>query len=364
VRRVALLGATGSIGRQTVEIVERNPELELCALAASSNASALKQIASDHAVEHTSLGGDPPLEQLVEVSEPDVVVNAVVGFAGVKATLATLEAGIDLALANKESLVAAGPLALRAHEAGGGLLLPVDSEHSAAMQCLEGRPMDTVEALVLTASGGPFRGRSRAELAQVSVEDALAHPTWSMGPKITTDSATLMNKGLELIEAHYLFELPYEQLRVVVHPTSIVHALVHYRDGASIAHLGYPDMRVPISYALTYPARAATPVESLDFSAGLTLEFFPPDLEAFPCLALAQAAGEAGGGAPCVLNAANEVAVAAFLEGALPFLGIAEMVEQTLARVDAPAVHDLDQLVELDAQARATARALTRELVA
>ena len=362
-KRVALLGATGSIGRQTVEIVERNPELELCALAASSSVGELDRIAHEHGVTHVSLAGDPPLEELVAASEPDVVVNAVVGFAGVKATLATLELGIDLALANKESLVAAGPLALRAQERGGGRLLPVDSEHSAAMQCLGDRPVETVEALVLTASGGPFRGRSRVELAQVDVSEALAHPTWSMGPKITIDSATLMNKGLELIEAHYLFGLPYKQLRVVVHPTSVVHALVHYRDGASIAHLGYPDMRVPISYALTYPECAATPCEALDFSQGLTLEFLPPDEDAFPCLRLARAAGEAGGGAPTVLNAANEVAVAAFLDGALPFLGIPETVEQTLARVDAPAVSDLQQLLELDAQARAVAGALTRELV-
>lgn len=363
-KRVALLGATGSIGRQTIEIVERNPELELCALAASTSAHELARVAAEHGVPHISLGGDPPLEELITVSEPDIVVNAVVGFAGVRATLATLELGIDLALANKESLVAAGPLALDALERGGGRLLPVDSEHSAAMQCLGERPHETVEALVLTASGGPFRGRSRGELADVSVEDALAHPTWSMGPKITTDSATLMNKGLELIEAHYLFGLPYERLRVVVHPTSVVHALVHYRDGASIAHLGYPDMRVPISYALTFPDCAATPCEALDFSQGLTLEFFPPDDEAFPCLGLARAAGEAGGGAPCVLNAANEVAVAAFLEGTLPFLGIPATVEQTLARVDAPPVDDLTQLLELDAEARASAESLTRELVA
>ena len=363
-KRVALLGATGSIGRQTVEIVERNPELELCALAAHTSEVELARVGTEHGVEAMSLAGDPPLEELIAATAPDIVVNAVVGFAGVRATLATLELGIDLALANKESLVAAGPLALRAQERGGGRLLPVDSEHSAAMQCLGERAAETVEALVLTASGGPFRGRSRAELADVSVEDALAHPTWSMGPKITIDSATLMNKGLELIEAHYLFGLPYERLRVVVHPTSVVHALVHYRDGASIAHLGYPDMRVPISYALTYPDCAATPCEALDFSQRLTLEFFPPDEDAFPCLGLARAAGEAGGGAPCVLNAANEVAVAEFLNGTLPFLAIPETVEQTLARVDAPAVDDLQQLLELDAEARATAGALTRELVA
>jgi len=362
VKRVALLGATGSIGRQTVEIVERNPELELCALAASTRGEELSKIASEHDVAHVSLGGEPALEELIAASEPDVVVNAVVGFAGVKATLATLEAGIDLVLANKESIVAAGPLALAAQARGGGRLLPVDSEHSAAMQCLAERSIDTVDALVLTASGGPFRGKTRDELKQVSVADALAHPTWSMGPKITIDSATLMNKGLELIEAHYLFGLPYDRLRAVVHPTSIVHALVQYTDGATIAHLGYPDMRVPISYALTFPSTAPTPCKSLDFSEGLELTFLPPDEDAFPCLSLARAAGETGGGAPCVLNAANEVAVAAFLEGNLPFLGIPETVERTLARVDGAVVNDLDELLALDEEARAVAREQSREL--
>src|SRR5205085_9109578 len=214
-------------------------------------------------------------------------LNAVVGFAGVPATLWALERGVDLALANKESLVAAGELALAARERGGGRLLPVDSEHSAAFQCLEGRSAETVDALVLTASGGPFRGRNRDDLEAVTPEEALAHPTWSMGPKITVDSATLANKGLELIEAHFLFGLPYERIVVVVHPASVVHALVPFRDGAALAHLGYPDMRVPISYALTYPERAATPVAPLDLAGGLTLEFRAPDLETFPMLALA-----------------------------------------------------------------------------
>ena len=295
------------------------------------------------------------LTKLLEHAQPDVVLNAVVGFAGLPVTVWALERGVDLALANKESLVAAGELALAARERGGGLLLPVDSEHSAAFQCLEGRGAETVRSLVLTASGGPVRGRARAELEQVTVADALAHPTWRMGPKITIDSATLANKGLELIEAHFLFGLPYERVEVVVHPTSTVHALVWFRDGAALAHLGFPDMRVPISYALTYPDRAATPVEPLDLAAGMTLEFEAPDVETFPLLALAREAGERGGTYPCAFNAANEVAVAAFLEGRLPFLGIAETVEQALDAVSGAPARDLDELVAADAEARRAA---------
>jgi 1-deoxy-D-xylulose-5-phosphate reductoisomerase len=354
VKRVALLGATGSIGRQALEVIEANPELELAA--AASGSQPLDGIAP-----LTQVGGD--LTDLLERAAPDVVLNAVVGFAGLPATLWTLERGVDLALANKESLVAAGELALAAQRRGGGRILPVDSEHSASFQCLEGRAPETVHSLVLTASGGPFRGRSRHELASVTPSEALAHPTWSMGPKITVDSATLMNKGLEVIEAHFLFGLPYDRIEVVVHPTSVVHALVRFRDGAALAHVGYPDMRVPISYALTYRKRAATPVPPLDFTSGLILEFSPPDEDAFACLALARSAGEAGGTAPCVLNAANEIAVAAFLDGELPFLGIPEVVERTLSAVDAPPARGLDDLVAVDAEARRHAGALTRELV-
>ncbi|MEO5575263.1 MAG: 1-deoxy-D-xylulose-5-phosphate reductoisomerase [Gaiellaceae bacterium] len=347
-RRIALLGATGSIGRQALEVVGRNPELELCALASGS--SDLSALMAEHGVAHAQVGGD--LTELLEASEPDVVLNAVVGFAGVGATLWALEHGVTLALANKESLVAAGALALAAKERGGGLLLPVDSEHSALFQCLEGRAPGSVDTLVLTASGGPFRGRTLSELADVTVEDALAHPTWSMGPKITVDSATLANKGLELIEAHFLFGVPYDRIEVVVHPTSVVHSLVRFRDGAALAHLGYPDMTVPISYALTYPDRAATDVPGLDLAGGLTLEFSVPDLETFPLLALARRAGEAGGTYPAVFNAANEVAVAAFLAGRLPFLGIAEVVEAALDAADGSAARDLAELVQADAEAR------------
>jgi 1-deoxy-D-xylulose-5-phosphate reductoisomerase len=342
-KRIALLGATGSIGRQALEVIDAHPELELVAAASGSQPI-------DGLAPLTQVGGDPTA--LLDAAEPDLVLNAVVGFAGLPATLWALERGVDLALANKESLVAAGDLALAAWRRGGGRLLPVDSEHSAAFQCLEGHDPATVDTLVITASGGPFRGRNRDELADVTPEEALAHPTWNMGPKITIDSATLANKGLELIEAHFLFDLSYERIEVVVHPTSTVHALVRFRDGAALAHLGYPDMRVPISFALTYPERAPTPVPPLDLAGGLTLEFSAPDLKTFPLLALARRAGEAGGTYPCAYNAANEVAVAAFLGGQLPFLGIAEAVEETLDRVGGAPARDLDDLVEADGQAR------------
>jgi len=344
VKRVALLGATGSIGRQAIEIVEAHPDLELCAAASGSSPlddidAPLKQV-----------GGDPT--ELLEQAQPDVVLNAVVGFAGIHATLWALEHGVDLALANKESLVAAGDLALAAQRRGGGRILPVDSEHSALFQCLEGRRPEQVDSLVLTGSGGPFRGRTRDELTAVTPEEALAHPTWRMGPKITIDSATLANKGLELIEAHFLFGVPYERIEVVLQPTSIVHSLVRFRDGAALAHLGYPDMRVPISYALTYPERAATPLAPLDLTS-LTLAFEAPDVETFPMLELAREAGERGGTYPCVFNAANEVAVAAFLEGRLAFLEIAEVVTDALARADGSPARDLADLVEVDRAARA-----------
>jgi len=347
-RRIALLGATGSIGRQALEVIAANPELSVCALA--SRSQPLDKLATEHGVEHVQVGGD--LTELLEASEPDLVLNAVVGFAGVGATLWALEHGVDLALANKESLVAAGSLAIASWKRGGGLLLPVDSEHSAVFQCLEGRAPEAVDSIVLTASGGPFRNHSLADLESVTVEEALAHPTWSMGPKITIDSATLANKGLELIEAHFLFGLEYERIEVVVHPTSVVHALVRFRDGAALAHLGYPDMRVPISFALTFPDRRSTAVPSLDLSAGLTLEFEPPDPQRFPLLRLAREAGERGGTRPCAFNAANEVAVAAFLDGKIGFLDIASLVEDALAGVDGAPARDLAELVEADAEAR------------
>jgi 1-deoxy-D-xylulose-5-phosphate reductoisomerase len=343
VKRIALLGATGSIGRQALEIIDAHPELELVAAASGSQPI-------DGLAPLTQTGGD--LTELLERAEPDLVLNAVTGFAGLPATMWALECGVDLALANKESLVAAGELALAAQRRGGGRLLPVDSEHSALFQCLEGRSSEQVDSLVLTASGGPFRGRTRDELEDVTPAEALAHPTWNMGPKITIDSATLANKGLELIEAHFLFAVPYERIEIVIHPTSTVHSLVRFRDGGALAHLGYPDMRVPISFALTYPERAATPVPQLDLASGVTLEFSAPDEETFPLLRLARDAGERGGSCPCVFNAANEAAVAAFLDGRLPFLGIADVVADALGVADGAPARDLDELTEVDAAAR------------
>jgi len=369
VKSVAVLGATGSIGVQALEIVRDHPELSACALAAHSNAEALVASATAHGVDRialvdpaaaarartifdgTVLEGEAGVVELVRDAGADTVLNAIVGAAGLAATLATFEAGADLALANKESLVAGGPLVTAAAERANRTILPVDSEHSALWQCLDDARAVTVESLVVTASGGPFRGLSAAELAAVTPDQALVHPTWTMGAKITIDSATLMNKGLEVIEAHFLFGVPYERIEVAVHPQSIVHAMVRFRDGALLAHLGLPDMRVPISYALTYPERAATTAPQLDL-ASLTLEFEPPDTAVFRCLALARAAGEAGGTAPCVLNAANEVAVAAFLAGGLTFPGIADVVERVLAQIDPESVESVEQVLETDRLAR------------
>jgi 1-deoxy-D-xylulose-5-phosphate reductoisomerase len=288
-------------------------------------------------------------------SDAELVLNAIVGSAGLGPTIVALTEGIDLALANKESLVVGGELVTALAEATGAQVIPVDSEHSALHQLVAMERPGTIDKLVLTASGGPFRGRSREELEGVSVEEALRHPTWAMGGKITIDSATLMNKGLEVIEAHHLFGTPYEAIDVVVHPQSIVHALVTLCDGAALAHLGHPDMRVPISYALHYPERVDVPVRALNLAAVGSLTFEEPDSEAFPCLRLARDAAVAGGTGPCVLNAANEVAVHAFLGGRLGFMGIPAVISETLERVGASAVHSFDSLYEADAHARAVA---------
>jgi 1-deoxy-D-xylulose-5-phosphate reductoisomerase len=350
--RIALLGATGSIGRQALDVIAANRGLEVCALVSGSTPP--DAAAEQHPGALTQVGGDP--RSVLEACEPDVVLNAVVGFAGVPATLWALEHGVTLALANKESLVAAGELAAAARRRGGGALVPVDSEHSAIFQCLEGHTSEAVHSLVLTASGGPFRGCSRDDLAHVTVAEALAHPTWSMGRRITVDSATLANKGLELIEAHWLFSVPYDRVEVVVHPDSIVHALVRFRDGSTLAHAGYPDMRVPISYALTYPNRAATSVPPLEL-VGRSIAFEAPDLEAFPLLRLAREAGERGGTFPCAFNAADEVAVAAFLDERIAFLDVPVVVESTLERVSGAPARDLEELQAADAEARRIAEA-------
>jgi 1-deoxy-D-xylulose-5-phosphate reductoisomerase len=373
-RRLLILGSTGSIGTQALEIVAHSDELELVGLSAQGSWEQLVAQAREFAVERVALtdadaaarareewsgevlDGPEGLVRLVVESRADLVLNALVGSAGLGPTVATLGEGIDLALANKESLVVGGELVMQLAEATGAQVIPVDSEHSALHQLIAGEAPGTVEKLVLTASGGPFRGRSRSELAEVTVEQALKHPTWAMGGKITIDSATLMNKGLELIEAHHLFALPYERIDVVVHPQSIVHSLITLIDGAALAHLGHPDMRVPISYALHHPERLDVPgVRPLDLAELGALTFERVDDEAFPCLRLARDAAAAGGTAPCVLNAANEIAVHAFLNGRLSFLGIPAVIEETLARLGSAPIRAFETLYEADREARAVA---------
>jgi 1-deoxy-D-xylulose-5-phosphate reductoisomerase len=376
-RRLLILGSTGSIGTQALDIVARSDDLELVGLSAERSWEALVAQARAHGVRRIALAdpdagaraaeawtdgevmvGPEGLVRLVVDSGADLVLNALVGSAGLGPTVAALGEGIDLALANKESLVVGGELVTQLAEATGTRIIPVDSEHSALHQLLAGERAGTVERLVLTASGGPFRGRSRAALQDVTVQEALRHPTWAMGGKITIDSATLMNKGLELIEAHHLFGAPYERIDVVVHPQSIVHSYVLLCDGAALAHLGHPDMRVPISYALHFPERVDVPVAPLDLAALGALTFEPADADAFPCLRLGREAARAGGTAPCVLNAANEVAVHAFLNGRLGFLGIPAVIEETLEQLPAAPVRSFDSLYEADREARAVAAGL------
>src|SRR4051795_10177436 len=325
-RRIVILGSTGSVGTQALDVIERSPQLEVVGLGAATSAELLREQANRFGVERLALAseeaaaragndvlaGADGLVSLITDTDCDLVLNALPGSAGLGPTVATLGEGIDLALANKESLVVGGELVTALSEATGAQVIPVDSEHSALFQLLGSERPGTVDRLVLTASGGPFRGRT--DLGGVTPEEALAHPTWDMGGRVTIGSATLMNKGLELIEARHLFGVSYDQIEVVVHPQSIVHGVVHLNDGASLAHLGYPDMAVPISYALHYPDRADVPVDTLDLAAVGSLEFEAPDEEAFPCLRIARQAAAAGGTAPCVMNAADEVAVHAFLD--------------------------------------------------
>jgi 1-deoxy-D-xylulose-5-phosphate reductoisomerase len=374
-KRLLILGATGSIGTQALDVVSRAPEaFELVGLSAGRSHEALVDLAREHGVKRIALtdadaaaraaeawtdgevlAGPQGLVQLIAESDADLVLNAIVGSAGLGPTIVALSEGMDVALANKESLVVGGELVMALAEATGSQLIPVDSEHSALHQLIGAERPGSVERLVLTASGGPFRGRARGELEGVTVEQALRHPTWAMGGKITIDSATLMNKGLELIEAHHLFGTPYERIDVVVHPQSIIHSLITLCDGAVLAHLGHPDMRVPIAYALHHPDRVDVPVRALDLAEVGSLTFEPPDLDAFPCLRLAREAGEEGGTAPCVLNAANEIAVHAFLNGRLPFMGIPGVIESTLEALPAQRVHSFDTLYDVDQQARAIA---------
>jgi 1-deoxy-D-xylulose-5-phosphate reductoisomerase len=382
-RRILILGSTGSVGTQALDVVERSDELEVVGLAAARSWESVLQQAAAHGVSRIALAdesaaaraseawtggevlaGAEGLVELITDTDCDLVLNALVGSAGLGPTVATLGEGIDLALANKESLVVGGELVMALAEATGASVIPVDSEHSALYQLIAGERPGHVDRLVLTASGGPFRGRTAGELSDVTAAEALAHPTWDMGGRITVDCATLMNKGFELIEAHHLFGVPAERIDVVVHPQSIVHALVHLNDGATLAHLGNPDMRVPISYALHHPERADVPVPTLDLAAVGELTFEEPDVETFPALRLAREALRAGGTAPCVLNAADEVAVGAFLAGELPFTGIAEVVARSLDALEPRPVRHFSDLYRADAAARDTARELVQGVAA
>jgi 1-deoxy-D-xylulose-5-phosphate reductoisomerase len=370
-KRLLILGATGSIGRQALDVCSRSDELELIGLSAEHSWKELLEQAREHGVEKIALAdadaaalaaeawtdgevlaGPEGLVRLVLESGADLVLNALVGSAGLGPTVATVGEGIDLALANKESLVVGGELVTALAEATGARIIPVDSEHTALHQLIAGQPPGAVRRLTITASGGPFRGRTRESLAEVTVEQALDHPTWAMGGKITIDSATLMNKGLEVMEAHHLFGTPYERIDVVVHPQSLVHGLVQLADGAMLAHMGPPDMRIAISYALHAGESIELPIEPLSLPEVGSLSFEPVDLEAFPCLRLAREAAVAGGTAPCILNAANEIAVHSFLVGGLRFLEIAQVVEQTLGELAGEPVLDFESLYEADRLAR------------
>lgn len=370
-RSLAILGATGSIGTQALDVVRAEPDAyEVIALGASSSVDVLAAQAREFRPKVVALADERRAREL-ETKVPvgtevvagptamadvstgaDLILNGVVGFAGLPVTLAALGAGKRLALANKESLIAAGPIVQRVRVTPGAELIPVDSEHCAVHQCLRSGDRRSLNRIILTASGGPFRGRSRAELADVTIDDALAHPTWSMGPKITVDSSTLMNKGLEVIEAHELFGVDYDQIEVVVHPQSIIHSMVEFSDGATIAQLSLPDMRLPIGYALAYPDRIGTPFGRIEWAELRRLDFESPDLEAFPCLGLAYEAGRMGETAPAWLNAANEVAVAAFLDGLISWVAIADVLRATLDRHDGTKAESADVVIEVDRRAR------------
>lgn len=374
---LSLVGSTGSIGTQAIDVICSQPDrFEVIAIGAARSVEALAaQAARLHPRQvaiaepgrvgelrslvpaGTEVLGGP--EALAEIARhADIVVNGVVGFAGLPVTLAALEAGHRLALANKESLVAAGPVVQRVRGRPGAEIIPIDSEHCAVHQCLQaigGARSGSLRRIILTASGGPFRGRTSAELSTVTVDDALRHPTWQMGPKITVDSSTLMNKGLEVIEAHELFAVDYDAIDVVVHPQSLVHSMIETVDGATLAQLSQPDMRLPIGYALAYPDRLPNPFGAIDWSVLGRLDFEPPDRHAFPCLDLAYAVGRTGGTAPAVLNAANEVAVAAFLNGKIPWVAISAVIEETLAEVTITNPTTVEEVLDADCEARARA---------
>lgn len=383
-KRVCVLGSTGSIGTQTLDVARRHPEfVKIVALSANTQAELLLEQAREFSVEHVVLAnaeiaeawrarfaeigatlhaGPEAIVELCNLPEVDMVVNSLVGAAGMQASYATLVADKQLALANKESLVVGGDvlMPLSTHET----LLPIDSEHGAIYQCLLGEDPAEVTRLWVTASGGPFRGKKAADLQNITVEQALSHPTWNMGRKISIDSSTLMNKGLEVIEAHHLFAMPYDKIAVVVQPQSAIHSMVEFTDGSVKAHLGTTDMRIPIQFALSYPARWSAPVEPLDFRTLGSLEFEAPDLETFRCLALAIEAGTTGGTLPAVMNAANEVAVAAFLDEQIPYLGIAELVERAMNHAvregSVKEATSIEELLAVDAETRVYARELVK----
>jgi len=372
-RTISILGATGSVGTSTLDLVERSPDLfEVVALTAAKNVAALATAARRTGAKLAVIDDEALLPELRQrlagtacraatgrealneaaAGEAEWVMAAIVGCAGLEPVMAAVEAGRTLALANKEALVTAGALMTDAARRTGATILPVDSEHNAIFQCLAGSRVEDVARIVLTASGGPFRTMSLVDMAAMTPAQAVAHPNWSMGAKISVDSATMMNKGLELIEAHHLFGLPSDRIDILVHPQSVIHSMVEYIDGSTIAQLGSPDMRVPIAHALAYPRRIATPVETLDLARIGRLEFEQPDPARFPALSLARKALEAGGGEAIVLNAANEIAVAAFLAGRIGFLDIVPLVEQAIARTAAPVPRSIADVLDIDRAAR------------
>jgi 1-deoxy-D-xylulose-5-phosphate reductoisomerase len=382
VKRISILGATGSIGKSTLDLIKRSPDrFEVGAVTAASNVEKLAEIAratgatlaviADQAklgelqnlLEGTDCKVAAGEQGLIEAaaSDADLLIAAIVGCAGLKPVMAAVEAGRTVALANKEALVTAGALMTNAAQRAGATLLPIDSEHNAIFQCLAGSRLQDVSRIILTASGGPFRTASAEAMRNATPAQAVAHPNWSMGSKISVDSATLMNKGLELIEAHYLFGLPSDRIDIVVHPQSVIHSLVEYVDGSVLAQLGPPDMRVPIAYALAWPERIETPAAKLDFAALKRLDFEAPDLDRFPALRLARSALEEGGAAPIVLNAANEIAVGQFLDGRIGFADISGIVEKMLERDHSPPPASVEDVIAIDQATRARASELAEE---
>ena len=383
-RKLAILGATGSIGKSTLDLVERNPEqFEVSSVTAATNVAALADIAKRTNASLAVIADQGRLDELrsllagtgcrvaageaalieAALSDAELVIAAIVGCAGLEPVMAAVEAGRTVALANKEALVTAGVLMTDAAKASGATLLPVDSEHNAIFQCLAGSRIDDVSRIILTASGGPFLTSSAATIEAATPAQAVAHPNWSMGAKISVDSATLMNKGLELIEAHHLFGLPSAQLAVLVHPQSVIHSMVEYKDGSVLAQLGAPDMRIPIAFTLAWPERMETPCERLDLVRIGQLDFEEPDLGRFPALALARAALRQGGAKPAILNAANEIAVASFLESRIGFLDIASVVGEVLAEYEPGAPSSIDEVLEIDRHARRLAGEMARKFL-